>query len=384
MNVAIIRTEPFPFGNASIFRTMQLSKLISSCGNEVTVIASKINIDDYTKDWWSQAYPSLTYLAYENESLEKCLDKILSERRPDVVIGQSSIRHYSEIHEAAKKHGIPFVLDSVEWHNASNWRLGHLDPRYYQFLYMWRYCFPKVDGIIAISRMIETYYRKYMTNVVRIPTITDTIETAPRYKISDDKIRFIFSGQLDNTKDNIRYFVEAMERVDPHGSRFQLDVYGPSEIEVRKHMGDSYSIIERHDNVKLHGRVAQEEAQKACRDSDFSVFFRLNRRSANAGFPTKLGECMTFGTPAICNDTGDISLVLENRINGYLVKEYSADAIEVVLREIVSSTIEERQKMRTNARKAAELFFDFRLYADQINSVLRNACNAKGANYGSF
>jgi glycosyltransferase involved in cell wall biosynthesis len=93
---------------------------------------------------------------------------------------------------------------------------------------------------------------------------------------------------------------------------------------------------------------------------------------------------MTFGTPAICNDTGDISLVLENRINGYLVKEYSADAIEVVLREIVSSTIEERQKMRTNARKAAELFFDFRLYADQINSVLRNACNAKGANYGSF
>ena len=79
MNVAIIRTEPFPFGNASIFRTMQLSKLISSCGNEVTVIASKINIDDYTKDWWSQAYPSLTYLAYENESLEKCLDKILSE-----------------------------------------------------------------------------------------------------------------------------------------------------------------------------------------------------------------------------------------------------------------------------------------------------------------
>lgn len=384
MNVVIIRTAPFPFGKAYTYRTMQLSKLISSCGNSVTVIASEINIDEATKARWKQEYPSLTYMAYGKESLESFFDSVVSDNRPDVIIGQSAIQRYNEMHGVVIKHKIPFILDSVEWYNASNWRLGHLDPRYYQFLYMWRYCFPKVDGIIAISRMIETYYRKYMTNVVRIPTITDTIETAPRYKISDDKIRFIFSGQLDNTKDNIRYFVEAMERVDPHGSRFQLDVYGPSEIEVRKHMGDSYSIIERHDNVKLHGRVAQEEAQKACRDSDFSVFFRLNRRSANAGFPTKLGECMTFGTPAICNDTGDISLVLENGVNGYLVKEYSVDAIEIVLREIACSSVEERQKMRTNSRIAAESFFDFRLYSDQINFVLRNACSAKGVHYGRF
>lgn len=44
---------------------------------------------------------------------------------------------------------------------------------------------------------------------------------------------------------------------------------------------------------------------------------------------------MTFGTPAICNDTGDISLVLKNRINGYLLKGKSHDEIYEVLIHIL-------------------------------------------------
>ena len=100
-----------------------------------------------------------------------------------------------------------------------------------------------------------------------------------------------------------------MVAVDPEGKRTQLDIYGPNVNDVQKHLGKQAYILEQHSNILIHGKVSQEEAQEACLNSDFSVFFRLNRRSANAGFPTKLGECMTFGTPAICNDTGDISLV---------------------------------------------------------------------------
>ena len=99
----------------------------------------------------------------------------------------------------------------------------------------------------------------------------------------------------------------------------------------------------------------------------------MNRRSANAGFPTKLGECMTFGTPAICNDTGDISLVVQDRINGYLLKTKSVEEITETLRHILSLSVEQRVQMRTEARKSAETFFDYHNYREQIQEVLAAA-----------
>ena len=152
-----------------------------------------------------------------------------------------------------------------------------------------------------------------------------------------------------------------------------MDIYGQSVSQVKKHLGKNAGLLDIHPNIIIHGRVPQQEAQEACLNSDFSVFFRLNRRSANAGFPTKLGECMTFGTPVVCNDTGDISLVVKNRVNGYLLKTRSVDEIADALRHILSLSVEEREAMRREARKSAEEFFDYRNYQEEIQKVLENA-----------
>ena len=265
-------------------------------------------------------------------------------------------------------------MDSVEWYDPSNWRLKRFDPRYYLFQYMWHFMFTKCDGIIAISRMIESYYKKYLSNVVRVPTITDVKNTVYRTKVENDRVDFVFSGKLDEGKDNLDTFIEALDRADHMGKRTQLNIYGPSVEDVKQHLGEKAGLLDIHkNNIFIHGRVPQQEAQEACLNSDFSVFFRLNRRSANAGFPTKLGECMTFGTPVICNDTGDISLVVEDKENGFLLNSKSVDEIYETLEYLLNMKKEDREKMRKKARLSAEHFFDYRNYFSEINSVFENA-----------
>ena len=379
MRVLIIRFEAFPTGSAPAFRTLNLAKLLSHCGNEVLVFAPKINIEKGDQCKLGIDFASIEcFSPIDNERNHfQLLKSILQDKKPDVAILPSSIYSCRSLMLLHKKN-IPVILDSVEWHNASNWRYKYADPRFAFFCICWKYVFPKVEGIIGISRLISNYYKMKLDNVERIPTITDCVLTAARLDIKKETpIRFIFSGQLDEGKDNLDTFIQAMSLVDSSRDVFQLDIYGPNKKEVERHLGKMSILLEKNENIIVHGRVPQQEAQEACKNSDFSVFFRLNRRSANAGFPTKLGECMTFGTPAICNDTGDISLVVKNRINGYLLKTKSVDEIADALRHILSLSVEEREAMRREARKSAEEFFDYRNYQEEIQKVLENAVKGR-------
>ena len=195
-----------------------------------------------------------------------------------------------------------------------------------------------------------------------------------RTKVENDRVNFVFSGKLDEGKDNLDTFIEALDRVDHMGERTQLNIYGPSIDEVKHHLGENARLLDIHKkNIIIHGRVPQQEAQAACFNSDFSVFFRLNRRSANAGFPTKLGECMTFGTPVICNNTGDISLVVKDKENGFLLNSKSVDEIYETLNYLLNMKKEDREEMRSKARLSAEQFFDYHNYFSEIKTVLENA-----------
>ena len=82
---------------------------------------------------------------------------------------------------------------------------------------------------------------------------------------------------------------------------------------------------------------------------------------------------MTFGTPVICNNTGDISLVVKDKENGFLLNSKSADEIYEALNYLLNMKKEDREEMRSKARLSAEQFFDYRNYFSEINTVLENA-----------
>ena len=384
MKVLMIRIEPFPYGNASSSRALNLARLFAFAGNEVTVIAPVISTDRVYNHKLMDEENISVYSSNGERDIANAVNTILKNGDFDLIIRSANIRLYDEIEKAiiSANKGIPTILDSVEWYNASNWRFEHFDPRYYKFLLYWRFVFPKKEGIIAISRMIESYYNRFSSNVVRIPTITDCSNTG--YRTEDEcsnthRIRLIFAGSLDRGKDSIKNMLLAWSELGEQKSIFAFDIFGPTKKEVEKHLG-SYKRILKNDNIVIHGKTDQQVVQKACMESDFSFFFRKQRRSSNAGFPTKLGECMSVGTPVICNNTGDIGLVVKNRINGFLVETDSVEDIKESLFFILNMSCKERDTMRKQARISAGLFFDYRNYKTQINQVInriKEQCNSK-------
>jgi len=68
------------------------------------------------------------------------------------------------------------------------------------------------------------------------------------------------------------------------------------------------------------------------RGADFSVFFRRRNRVSEVGFPTKYAEATTCGIPVITNSSSDLAEYLRDGVNGILVEEATARAIESALR----------------------------------------------------
>ena len=159
MKVLVLRFEPFPFGTATAFRAFTLCKMMAELNNEVYVVAPEINCDTDNESR-IVGYEKIKVFSVKKErkNYEQVIRTILETDNIDLIMRSTSIKHYHSLKKIYTRKNIHVVLDSVEWYDSSNWRLGRCDYRYWLFQFLWRFDFPRADGIIAISRLIEKYY----------------------------------------------------------------------------------------------------------------------------------------------------------------------------------------------------------------------------------
>ena len=153
--------------------------------------------------------------------------------------------------------------------------------------------------------------------------------------------------------------------------KIELHIYGSSLEGLRKHINNEKLLSELSDCLYVHGVIKQKEVEKVLLNSDYQIFIRPNRRSSDAGFPTKLCESMSVGTPCITNDTGDISLVLKDGKNGFMVKGNDVEAVKETFERIVKLDKDSYRQMRMMARRDAESFFDYRNYLKGVEEFLK-------------
>lgn len=386
--VLIITSGSFPYGTPRALRIRAFIRLFNAININVCVYSDSFSGIDNGKTFIKKDNIHMYSLGNEIIGLKKIslpllfkkkLEQILLKENVDMIFSNCLYDRFYYIKQMSNKYELPLVIDCNEWYDPSTFKYGKFSWHYIFHSYCWKKLYPKVNGVVAISRLIEQHYRHYMNNVIRIPTIVDELDS--KYivnKCDSNTIRLLFAGSLARTKDSIKPFFQALELISKEQQkRFLFEICGVSETELKLHLGNS--LYEKYRClINNHGLIPQEKIAEMYMQCDYGIFFRPNQRSSHAGFSTKLGEGMSLGTPFIVNDTSDISLYIKNGVNGFIVNDIN-DITNVYLK-IINMPLEEYQQIRYSARKTAETNFYFDTYKTKFEEFFKSVMQGEKNN----
>lgn len=380
--IVIITGNSFPNGDAGAVRQAAMCKAFHKIGYIPFVYGMGPSTDFKIKTFDNIEYISLR--SGKTSKISKIIERITFANRAVKDINNRFERidavlvidvypwAFSKIEKIAKKKNAHLIHDSVEWYSKEEFRLGIFDFQYLCKEYTNRIGINKQWRVIAISKYLYSHFRKNKNRVVRIPVIMDSNEYIPNYNLNANKVRFIYAGS-PGKKDYLYNILCGFAKLDNNSLSFiEIHIAGITEEQLNKDCAVPRAIIEklRH-SLRIHGRVSRSEAIKLVSESNYSLLFRdSSLRYAKAGFPTKVVESLMLGTPPLCNYSSDLQCYLKDGVNAIIAKDHSIESIARSIKKAISMEKTSIEKMRREARKTGELFFDYRNYLNCMKKMI--------------
>lgn len=185
----------------------------------------------------------------------------------------------------------------------------------------------KFRGRILMTQALKSFYN---LNIDNKPTfILNTIVDAARFqrdvdKSPDGKI-ICYMGNMDLTKDNVDNIISAFSLLDYKHHQLELHLYGEPSSEDRELLESQISKLNMEQYVYLKGRASYDEVPEILMKSHILVNSQPNTQRAKGGFPTKLGEYLLTGVPAVFTDSGDIASYVMDGTHAHLVSPERSD-----------------------------------------------------------
>lgn len=226
------------------------------------------------------------------------------------------------------------------------------------------------DGLVCISKNIESYYRKYNKNILRIPILSDAdhayIDNC-NY-INGDVFNIGFTGSIDIGKENLSVFFSALQSLTERGYPVAFNLYGHlfSPDEFYKEV----SLYNLQDVVRYHGLLSQDLLPDVMAKQDLLVLPRAENDQNKYGFSTKLAEYLLSGVPVLITDVSDNLLYLTDR-ESCIVADYRCSKS---FAENISGLIENYQLLAPgiaeNAFNVSKEKLGYRVHAKSFKDFL--------------
>jgi glycosyltransferase involved in cell wall biosynthesis len=268
----------------------------------------------------------------------------------------------------SRRSGTPLIVDSVEWYDSRHLPLGRWGPLAADNYLAMRFGGLAGDGVIAISTFLKRHYRATgCSRVVVIPPTLDVLGTEWSPQVSGGRIRLAYCG-TPGKKDLLKEVVEAVLQVDPDGEAFQFDIAGIDARTLKLLL--RRNVLPEH--IRALGRQSQTASLSLMRQAHFVPLLRPYERYAEAGYPTKIVESLSVGTPVIANVTSDLGDVLMDERNSVVIDGCTTDVFAEALTRIQRLDSQTITGMRRGARRTAERHFDYRAHLDSLRFLLNS------------
>lgn len=384
--IAYVGPFPFPWGQAASRRMVGIARSLAESGYSVMVAGG--GEGPLVEQDLNEGEPkgSIRYIGVGESPTSKMssLEKIWRiffdwgrrtvqwlDHQPSkpthVVVYGGSAQYMLRLLPWCRRHGIPLIADVVEWYDPRQMKGGRFGPFFLSAQFALRYLYPKCDGVIAISSLLENRYRSLGCKVVRVPPSLDLQAKRGHIELKnpEDPLVLVYAG-TPGKKDLLLHVLEAVETVDPTGARLKLKVLGPTIEQLKADYGRSNFAP----SIQILGHINQEEIAGHIRSAHFTVLLRRPALFTNAGFPTKFVESLANGTPVIANLTSDLGLYMRDGVEGLVCADYSVHGLSLAIERALSLSGLQLDKMRQAAIDQAEQSFDFRVHSKSLHSFI--------------
>lgn len=356
-----------PDKNAAAHRVMSNAKLLREMGHEVLFFSiskslyyGPCKVEGFNNNCIQYPFSLKQWIYY---ILFFVSNKEIIDKKPDYVILYNFPAVASlKIMRSCHKHGIKVIHDLTEWESETGWSLRSIIRRFDINLRM-KYCTKRMDGVIAISKYLYNYYRKYTTTIFIPPTVDLQASKWNRERkiIVGNKIKLVYAGCAGKgQKDRLDIIINDVIRYP----QLQLDIIGMTEDNYILYFG---YLPKHRENVIFHGHLSHIDALQIVQMADFQMIIREGNLKNNAGFPTKFVESISCCTPVVSTLTSNIADYLVNGLNGFIVT--NENPLGEVLRVIAEMSKEKIKEMKMECKRCNQ--FDYRVYKKSFEILFK-------------
>ena len=377
----IITANKYPKGDAGAIRQHAFAKILNELGYKVIIVGMGVSTRFKKSVFNGIDYYSLRYsksnvimrafgrmlFAFH---LRKILKGISDKKVAGILIVSGNRSTFKLVEAFAKKNETQLYHDSVEWYSPSEFKNGEKNRIYKENEKLNRIYIDKKYKVFAISTYLAKHFKEREINTLRVPVIMDT-DAMNCKKQETDKIIIVYAGNM-GAKDRIHNFIMAFCNMEEETrKKFEFNIIGLSYDAYKKNCQELPNEVINKE-LFFRGRLNNDEVLSYLKKASFTVLLRpKEERYAKAGFPTKVVESLSMATPVICNYTSDLDKYLVDMKNSIILQDDTYDSSVIALNRIKHLTKEELVDMQVNARKTAEINFDWHKYIEQFKDFIQ-------------
>lgn len=353
--IVYIGNFSFPLGNAVAKRVLGIGKALLLAGYDVTYIGEsrEIALGEISKEMIYEEFKyynihkptsSIEHYLYKADVKNVCKKlkswKENAEIAAVIFCGTKNAFFANAIVNECKKMKIPTIADSMDWLNSRTGNIIFDIVKQLDTNFELRVLNRKANAVIAISSYLAQYYQRKGLPTVVVPPISP-YTSKPVSEKKDDNITFIYAGipcrlgiplkNANDAKDRLDLVIRLLYSIHKKGYNYQFYIYGLTKEQYAVVYPDQNLMVEQLvDARKIYFMGFAEEyiVREAIERADYAILLRDNNRVTMAGFPTKVSESISLGTPIITTETSDISTYVREGADGYFLDITDMDSAE--------------------------------------------------------